>query len=59
MNNIEKINEDIDRLKNELDDVEGTTTEVYSRIVGYYRSVRNWNLGKKEEYKNRKTFIKK
>lgn len=32
-------------------------TEVYSRIVGYYRPVKNWNDGKKSEYKDRKEFI--
>jgi ribonucleoside-triphosphate reductase len=37
--------------------VEGTPTECYSRIVGYYRSVRNWNKGKREEYKERKLFV--
>lgn len=31
-------------------------TEVYSRIVGYYRPVQNWNAGKKEEYKFRKVY---
>jgi len=30
--------------------------EVYSRIVGYLRPVQQWNLGKKEEFKQRKTF---
>ncbi|OQB94823.1 MAG: Anaerobic ribonucleoside-triphosphate reductase [Spirochaetes bacterium ADurb.Bin110] len=34
----------------------GTRTEVYSRIVGYYRSVKNWNAGKKAEYKERRVF---
>ena len=28
-------------------------TEVYSRIVGYYRPVKQWNVGKKEEFKDR------
>ena len=32
-------------------------TEVYTRIVGYYRSLANWNAGKREEYKHRKTFV--
>jgi len=32
-------------------------TEVYTRIVGYYRSVANWNKGKREEYGLRKTFV--
>ncbi|MFA7075530.1 MAG: ribonucleoside triphosphate reductase [Candidatus Izemoplasmatales bacterium] len=27
--------------------------EIYSRITGYYRPIKNWNLGKKTEYKNR------
>ncbi len=27
--------------------------ETYSRIVGYYRPVQNWNIGKKEEFKDR------
>jgi ribonucleoside-triphosphate reductase len=30
--------------------------EVYSRIVGYLRPVRQWNLGKKQEFKQRKEF---
>ena len=34
----------------------GRDSEVYTRIVGYYRSVTNWNLGKKSEYKERKEF---
>jgi ribonucleoside-triphosphate reductase len=34
----------------------GEETEVYSRIVGYYRPVQNWNLGKKAEYHNRMTY---
>ena len=31
-------------------------TEVYSRITGYYRPVKNWNDGKLQEYKERKTY---
>ena len=31
----------------------GSDTEVYSRITGYYRPVKNWNDGKSEEYKAR------
>jgi len=31
--------------------------EVYSRIVGYLRPVKNWNAGKKQEFRERKTFI--
>ena len=31
----------------------GKETEVYSRITGYYRPVKNWNVGKAQEYKDR------
>ena len=30
--------------------------EVYSRVVGYLRPVKQWNLGKQEEFKERKEF---
>ncbi|MBE6776269.1 MAG: ribonucleoside triphosphate reductase [Ruminococcaceae bacterium] len=31
----------------------GETTEVYSRITGYYRPVQNWNDGKSQEFEHR------
>ena len=31
----------------------GKETEVYSRITGYYRPVKNWNEGKSQEFKDR------
>ena len=34
----------------------GRTTEVYSRITGYYRPVQNWNDGKKQEFEQRKVY---
>lgn len=34
----------------------GEECEIYSRIVGYIRPVKQWNKGKKAEFKNRKTF---
>lgn len=34
----------------------GQETEVYSRITGYYRPVKNWNDGKAKEYKMRKVY---
>ena len=58
LNNVNAIEKEITRLKEELNTVQGVETEVYSRIVGYYRSVRNWNLGKQGEYKDRVTFSK-
>ena len=32
-------------------------TEVYSRITGYYRPIRNWNDGKRQEYQERKLYV--
>jgi ribonucleoside-triphosphate reductase len=34
----------------------GKESEVYSRVVGYLRPVKQWNPGKQEEYKLRTTF---
>ena len=34
----------------------GEKTEIYSRVCGYHRPVRNWNRGKQEEFSDRKTF---
>ncbi len=34
----------------------GGETEVYSRITGYYRPVKNWNAGKSQEFKDRLTY---
>ena len=34
----------------------GKEAEVYSRITGYYRPVKNWNDGKAQEYKDRKVY---
>jgi ribonucleoside-triphosphate reductase len=34
----------------------GKETEVWSRVTGYLRPVKNYNLGKKEEYRNRIMF---
>ena len=33
--------------------------EIFSRIVGYFRPVQNWNEGKKQEFTERNTFDKK
>jgi len=30
--------------------------EVYSRVVGYLRPIKQWNKGKREEFRQRKTF---
>lgn len=35
----------------------GAETEVWSRVVGYLRPVKNYNKGKKQEYFDRKKFV--
>lgn len=34
----------------------GAECEVYSRCCGYFRPVKNWNKGKREEFKERKMY---
>ena len=34
----------------------GEKCEVWSRVVGYFRPVKDWNNGKKEEFYMRKKF---
>ena len=43
-------------LEKQIEEAKGEPTEVYSRIVGYFRPISNWNNGKQEEYGNRKTY---
>lgn len=33
-----------------------TPCEVYSRVCGYLRPVKQWNLGKKAEFEQRETY---
>jgi ribonucleoside-triphosphate reductase len=56
MRNLEVIESELSAAREALSNVTGTPAEVYSRIVGYYRSVRNWNRGKREEYGERVLF---
>ncbi len=35
----------------------GMETEIYSRITGYYRPIKNWNDGKSKEYEMRKEYV--
>lgn len=34
----------------------GQECEVYSRVVGYLRPIKNWNIGKQEEFNERKDY---
>jgi anaerobic ribonucleoside-triphosphate reductase len=33
-----------------MEKVKAVKTEIYSRVVGYYRPVQDWNRGKQEEF---------
>ena len=39
-----------------IDDSKRTKCEIYSRVVGYMRPISQWNTGKRQEFKDRKTF---
>lgn len=54
---LEQVEKEIEEIKTALADVHGTETEVYARIVGYYRAVKNWNKGKCHEFDLRKNFL--
>ena len=56
MRTLDEVNRDIEKVRQALTNVKGSETEVYARIVGYYRSVRNWNKGKREEFGQRVMF---
>jgi hypothetical protein len=46
-----------DRVKNEsFEAIKRVPCEVYSRIVGYLRPVRDWNRGKQQEFSERKMY---
>ena len=51
-----QVEQEIAETKEALKDVHGTETEVYARIVGYYRAVKHWNKGKRDEFDQRKMF---
>lgn len=53
---LKELDAQIAQVRADLENVRGTQTEVYARIVGYYRAVRNWNRGKADEFKKRKMF---
>lgn len=42
--------------KIELKDEERQPCEVWTRVMGYFRPVDNWNIGKQQEFKDRQNF---
>ena len=56
MKELKQIDQQIRELGEQLETVKGTNCGVYTRIVGYYRSVKNWNKGKRAELNERVAF---
>lgn len=50
------IAKEIMELEEKVKHVKGETCEIYSRVVGYFRPVKNWNKGKVSEWKERVTY---
>ncbi|UCC20488.1 MAG: hypothetical protein JSV62_04140 [Promethearchaeota archaeon] len=40
-----------------LKDSERTKCEIWTRVMGYYRPISQFNLGKQKEYEDRKNYI--
>ena len=53
---LQRVSIEITKIEEELEKVQGTPCEIYSRVVGYHRPIQNWNKGKQEEFKERVTF---
>jgi len=47
----------LDELKSVQHEDSKVPCEVYSRIVGYFRPIRNWNVGKKQEFAERREYV--
>ena len=50
------INKRIAELEQILKDVVGMECEVYARVCGFMTPIKQWNLGKIEEYNDREKF---
>lgn len=46
----------IEKKEKELKELKGTPCSIYSRVVGYFSVVSQWNNGKAQEFKDRVMF---
>lgn len=53
---LDAINAEIKRLERHARNYKGRRARVYSRVTGYYGSVRKFNAGKRQEFDERQTF---
>jgi len=42
--------------KSKKPEIKRTKCEIWSRVVGYFRPISNWNEGKQAEWNDRKVF---
>lgn len=42
--------------RDDIPESERTRVEVYSRVMGYHRPVSFWNVGKQQEFRDRRMF---
>jgi anaerobic ribonucleoside-triphosphate reductase len=56
---VENINNQLQEIENRMNnpDLCKGTADTYSRISGYYRSIANWNNGKKSEFHSRLAYV--
>lgn len=56
MDDVKELENKIGEVKLKMENAGNDTAEIYQKITGYARPVSNWNVGKKEEYKDRREY---
>jgi ribonucleoside-triphosphate reductase len=56
METIKSIDKQIADKRKQLENAKGSECEVYTRIVGYYRSTKNFNNGQDAQRRQRKVY---
>lgn len=56
MDKVKELEDKINEVKLKMENAGNNTAEIYQKITGYARPVSQWNLGKKEEYKDRREY---
>ena len=56
MTKIKELEEQLKEVEQELENKVVQECEVYSRVVGYYRPIKQWNVGQQERWSNQEFF---
>lgn len=51
------MSEELNKEEKKDEHICGERCSIFSRVTGYYRPIENWNIGKQEEFKERKRFV--